>query len=166
MTNRQSAGIQWNKTKFIIRMMPRSRPIQPSHQSIITSRTDILKDKGMRTTMKAKKVRSKESLILKKEPHLMGLLWLKKSTEREETTTTRRTRKKCKQLIRRSKKESKLTTRTMTRSKPREPLTQPKSAMLRCKGYFSRHLRSSTTTKKATANLRKATSKWLVASDS
>ena len=46
--------------------MPRNKPIQPSHQSITTSMTNILKAKGIKSRMKARKARSKESTILKK----------------------------------------------------------------------------------------------------
>ena len=116
--------------------------------------------------MKERKATCKENSIQTRWLRLMGLLSLQKETSRDATMTTRKTKKRCRLLIRKSRRESKLTMKTMTRLKLRERSTQRKSAMQRCKEYYNRLHPSNITTQKATASPRKDTSKWRAASDS
>lgn len=166
MTNRQSAEIQWIKIKIIIRMIPRSHPIQHSHQLIIMSKTNILKAmlKGMK--MKGKKAMSKENLIQIRYHHHMDHHSPKRATARDATMTTKKMKKRCRPLIRKYRKECKLTMKTMTRLKLRELLIQRKSVMQRCKESYNKPRHSNTTIQRATASRKKGTSKWRAASDS
>ena len=166
MTNRQSAEIQWIKIKIIIRMIPRSHPIQHSHQLIIMSKTNILKAmlKGMK--MKGKKAMSKENLIQIRYHHHMDHHSPKKATARDATMTTKKMKKRCRPLIRKYRKECKLTMKTMTRLRQREQSTQQRSAMPRCRESCNKPRHSNTTIRKATVSRRKDTNKWRAASDS
>ena len=116
--------------------------------------------------MKVKKATSKENSIQTRYHHIMGLSSLRKATARDATMTTRKTKKRCRPLTRKSRRESKLTMKTMTRLKLRELSTQLKSVMLRCKESYNKLLHSNTTIRRATVNRRKDTNKWRAASDS
>ena len=146
-------------------MMPRSPLIQHSHQLIIMSKTNILMGMLKGIKMKEKRARTRENLI-QIRCHHKDHRPPKKAMASDATMTTKKMKKRCRQLIRKYRKECKLTMKTMTRLKLRELSIQRKSAMQRCKESCNKPPHSNTTMQRATASRRKATSKWQAASDS